>query len=103
MNAFVIQFLPQYPADAFKNLADPEAISLEGLSIIIMTHDSDSDQSKNVQTYFATYRYFQSQMDLKRDYLNVIFQKRGFLKRSLRKLRFLRDQENDLIESQCRF
>ena len=43
INAFFIQFLGAYPEDAFKSINDREIISLEGFSIILMTHDSHQD------------------------------------------------------------
>lgn len=69
INAFFIQFLAQYPEDAFKSVNDKEIISLEGFSIILLTHDSHQDHAQNVQTYFATYRHFPSTSNLNRDYL----------------------------------
>lgn len=46
-NVFIIQFLPQYPKEAFRDLNDSSSVTLEGFTIMLVTHDSHNDNSQN--------------------------------------------------------
>ena len=80
MNGVFIQFAPALSGlDA--GFSDPDSITFHGLVIMIMSHDSHNDLNQNEQTYFATYRHFPQPTVVKREYISVLFDKRGQLTR----------------------
>ena len=76
-NIFMIQFLPNLMNVFQKDLnTNNKTILLHGLVLMLMTHDTSNDVTNNQQSYFFTYRFFGKPQELKRDYLNIIFDKR---------------------------
>lgn len=73
MNGFFIEFLPTYGKEIFNKEIDNETISLQGFVILLMTHN---DEATNRTTHFITYRFFSKSVVLKRDYFNILFEKR---------------------------
>lgn len=73
MNGFFIEFLPTYGKEIFQDTIDNETISLQGFVILLMTHN---DIQTNKTTHFITYRFFNRATTLKREYFNIIFDKR---------------------------
>lgn len=78
-NIFTIEFLPNLMNVFQKNIHQKEGgdtILLNGLVIMLMTNDTSNDVTNNDQTYFFTYRFFSKPQELKRDYLNILFEKK---------------------------
>jgi len=85
MNGFFIQLSSQ--TDSLDPRFDEsDSITLNGLVLMILSHDSHNELSQNEQTYFVTYRYFPRPTTLSREYITILFDSKGELIRQIRHL-----------------
>lgn len=76
MNGFFIQ-LSGHPDSLDASFEDPDTLTLNGLVIMILSHDSHNELNQNEQTYFVTYRFFPRPTTLSREYITILFDKKG--------------------------
>jgi hypothetical protein len=75
-NGFFMQLSAQ-PDSLNASFDDADSITLTGLVLMIVSHDSHNELNQNEQTYFATYRFFPKPTTLSREYISVIFDTKG--------------------------
>jgi hypothetical protein len=82
MNGFFMQLTSQ-PDALNPQFDEADSITLNGLVLMILSHDSHNELSQNEQTYFVTYRYFPRPTTLSREYITVLFDTKGKLSRQV--------------------
>lgn len=76
INGFMVLLTKGGGEEIFMDKND-HTFGLDGLVIFFLTHDSHDDQNSNVQNYFVTWRYFTQPIEVSREYLKIIFDKKN--------------------------
>jgi len=79
-NTVIFQFHPEPSPDNVR-YDHANTLELHGLCIFIISHDRTDSTQQNKKPYYMTYRYFATPTTIQKEYLNVLVENQGFLKR----------------------
>ena len=80
LNGLFFQFSTK-PGLNTHNFLSADELTFHGLVVMLIQHNSHEKTTENNDTFFITTRYFSKPMTLKREYISVLFESKGEVKR----------------------